>query len=103
MPEFLGEEVVDPKGTPYEGYGPAEWAFTYLECYGGIDGSHHKQWVIDQCCRILKGTPITLTLAKWHDGTEEYRFKTGVPSDAYKKWVQEAFDEGYDTDEGIPP
>lgn len=103
MPKYLGETAVDQKDTPYKDYGPAEWAFTYLECYGGIDGSHHKQWVIDQCCRILKGTPVTIKLAKWDDGTEEYRFNTGEPSDAYKQWVQESLDNDYPTDEGIPP
>ena len=24
--------------------------------YGTIDGSHHKQWVIDQMVRVLQGT-----------------------------------------------
>lgn len=51
--------------------------------YGGIDGSHHKAWVIDQMVRTLAG-------------------------DGYKRIVAEAKDgdEGpdtYDWDEGIAP
>lgn len=34
-----------------------EWkilkALNIIERFGGIDGSHHKQWVIDQVVRIL--------------------------------------------------
>lgn len=32
-----------------------EGAITKIETYGGIDGAHHKQWVIDQVVRALKG------------------------------------------------
>jgi hypothetical protein len=51
--------------------------------YGGIDGAHHKAWVIDQMVRVLAG-------------------------DRYEALVAEAKagDEGpdtYDWDEGIPP
>lgn len=51
--------------------------------YGGIDGAHHKAWVIDQMCRVL---------------TQE----------GYEDFVREAKDgedgpETYDWDEGIPP
>lgn len=50
---------------------------------GGIDGAHHKQWVIDQMVRALTG-------------------------DKYDEWVKEhkAGDDGpdtYDWDEGIAP
>jgi hypothetical protein len=51
--------------------------------YGGIDGAHHKTWVIDQVVRILTG-------------------------DGYGQWVKDANDgedgpETYEWDEGIPP
>lgn len=51
--------------------------------YGGIDGGHHKMWVIDQMLRALLG-------------------------DAYEQAVRDACDgeDGPDTygwDEGIPP
>lgn len=51
--------------------------------YGGIDGDHHKAWVIDQMVRVLTG-------------------------DNYDDWVRRVKigDEGpetYDWDVGIPP
>jgi len=53
--------------------------------YGGIDGDHHKAWVIDQMVRALL-----------------------VTKPAYKKWVKEACDgedgqDTYDWDTGIIP
>ena len=54
--------------------------------YGGIDGAHHKQWVLDQVVRTLLET-----------------------EDAYKKWCDESRDgedgpETYDEwDQGIAP
>lgn len=56
-----------------------------IERYGQIDGSHHKQWCLDQIARIIKG-------------------------DDYDAWVKEMLGEKdsdgcyeYDYDEGIPP
>lgn len=54
-----------------------------IENYGGIDGAHHKQWVIDQVVRVLTG-------------------------DRYDEWVRGIKDgvDGPDTyhwDEGIAP
>ncbi len=51
--------------------------------FGGIDGSHHKMWVIDQMVRELCGT-----------------------EEEYKRWVEKAttgVNEGYNWDEGIAP
>lgn len=57
-------------------------ALDTIQRYGGIDGGHHKQWVIDQVVRCL----VT----------------------DYPQWVKEQKDgeDGpatYDWDEGIPP
>lgn len=51
--------------------------------YGGIDGDHHKAWVIDQMVRALT-------------------------VDDYEEWVKAAQDgedgpDTYEWDEGIPP
>ena len=50
--------------------------------YGGIDGGHHKQWVLDQTMRILLGED---TYPKWvaayengEDGPETYEWDTGI-------------------------
>lgn len=111
MQGYLGEtEIKSLVGTPYEGCGPTEWAMKFIEAYGQIDGSHHKQWVLDQVARILKGTPIDLVLAKWDNGQQEYRFSTGEPSQAYLDWVKEMLGEvdedgqsEYGYDEGCAP
>ena len=60
-----------------------ETALGLIARYGGIDGAHHKQWVLDQVVRSLTGP-------------------------GYAEWVREqkAGDDGpdtYDWDEGIPP
>lgn len=52
-----------------------------IERYGGIDGAHHKQWVIDQVARVLTGT-------------------------SYRKWVKamtSGDNEGYEWDTGVAP
>ncbi len=60
-----------------------EAALRLIEQYGGIDGGHHKMWVIDQVARVLTG-------------------------DGYDQWVKamkagEDGPETYDWDEGIAP
>lgn len=60
-----------------------EEALKMILRYGGIDGGHHKMWVLDQVVRILTG-------------------------DDYEQWVTDAKDgedgpNTYDWDEGIPP
>ena len=63
--EFVGETDVDLKETPFAGYTPLDWALWYVKQYGGTDGEHHKIWVLDQVARILNGTPVIVTEAKW--------------------------------------
>jgi hypothetical protein len=58
-------------------------ALKLIEQYGGIDGGHHKMWVIDQVARALTG-------------------------EGYEQWVKDmkAGEDGPDTygwDEGIAP
>lgn len=62
---------------------PQKDVLNIIERYGGIDGDHHKTWVIDQVARALLGNN-------------------------YEAWVKEmkAGEDGadtYDWDEGIPP
>jgi hypothetical protein len=109
-PKYLGEFSVktgERTGLPPTSDRPA-WALVFVERYGGFDGSHHKQWVLDQVARILLGTPVELCVAKWDDGKKEYRFTTGAPSQSYLEWVVEmrAGEDGpntYTWDEGIAP
>lgn len=71
------------KGERMERGKRIEGALGLASQYGGIDGAHHKQWVIDQMVRVLTG-------------------------DGYEQWVkdQKAGGDGPDTyswDEGIAP
>jgi hypothetical protein len=87
--EYIGEEVVDIKNTPFADYERKDWALEHIERYGQIDGDHHKTWVIDQVARILMGTPVIVSEALWTNPTlSEYRFETGEPSKKYLDWVE---------------
>jgi len=112
MADFLGvEELSSSEGTPYAEFTPNLWALSFITKYGGIDGSHHKDWVLDQVARVLNGTPVVIFVSRWNDGREEYSFETGDPSEDYLSWVTSMkgkFDEEtgeyeYDYDEGIAP
>jgi len=111
MEGYLGTEIVDQKDTPYKDYTPMDWAVYFIEMYGGIDGAHHKAWVLDQIARIAKGTPIVIKLAKWKNGESEYRISTGELTKEYFDWVEEMkgeYDEEYEEyeyeyDAGIAP
>jgi len=84
---YLGEFFVD--NHPYVNNTPADWALQYIQSYGGIDGAHHKDWVLDQVARILNGASITVVEARWEGGHSEIRFwvDTEVKCEKYEKWV----------------
>jgi hypothetical protein len=49
--------------------------------YGGIDGSHHKDWVIDQIVRILaeeKYDKVVADACMGEDGLYTYVWDTGI-------------------------
>jgi len=49
--------------------------------YGGIDGDHHKQWLLDQTLRILCGDDYELVLNAWRlgeDGPFTYEWDEGI-------------------------
>lgn len=50
--------------------------------YGGIDGSHHKTWVLDQVVRLLAGDGYEAWVAEaraGEDGPETYAWDVGTP------------------------
>lgn len=52
-----------------------------IERYGGIDGSHHKQWVIDQIARIIAGDKYNDWVAMMkggEDGPDTYYWDEGI-------------------------
>jgi hypothetical protein len=54
--------------------------------------THHKAWVIDQVARILLGTEVTVTEARWERHPPEYRFSVGDPSTGYVNWRKNVMD-----------
>lgn len=110
MPKYLGQVAVDIADTPFANYNAVDWALHFNQAYG-IDGEHHKAWVLDQMSRILKGTPVIVEFASWDNGETQYRYWTGEPTKEYHDWVAScrgAYDEDedsyeYDYDEGIAP
>jgi hypothetical protein len=86
---------------------PTEAALLFIQMYGGIDGAHHKDWVLDQVARALHGSPVTVEEARWDNGHTELRYSIGDCAE-YHKWVEAMCDgeDGPDTweyDEGIAP
>ena len=86
--------------------GRIDRAINYGVGAGGIDGSHHKMWVIDQMLRALTGCPMEPRTVVGVGGSYTYEVQ-GV-SEEYAKLVREACDgedgpQTYDWDEGIAP
>ena len=74
-------------------------ALDYARRYGGTDGAHHKDWVIDQMVRALTNCP--------DNSTSSYNSVQGK-SKEYKKYIADccAGEDGpetYSWDEGIAP
>ncbi len=77
--QFGGTNMLTPQDN-------IDGALRLIRRYGGIDGNHHKQWVLDHVVRLL----------------------LGLDNDAYAAWVKEtcAGEDGPDTyswDRGTPP
>jgi len=75
--------------------------------YGGIDGDHHKRWVIDQMVRALTGCPEVEAEAKDARG-KTYTYVRRAESTMYLELVREARagengPETYDWDLGVAP
>ncbi len=107
MKGYLGEFPVAQEVTPFARFKSTDWALYFIESYGGVDGSHHKQWLIDQLARILNGANIAIVEARWEGGHTEYRVRVGT-CDKYITWVkdQKAGEDGPETygwEEGIAP
>ena len=109
MEGYLGETNMDVKDTPYKDYSATDWVLYFIEQYGQYDGGHHKQWVMDQCVRIIKGNTIDIKLAKWSNGHSEYRINlSDEPTQEYLDWVKDMCDgedgpNTYSYDEGSAP
>jgi len=68
-----------PKKTPSK---RIERAVELAIKYGGIDGDHHKAWVIDQMVRALTGANykrIVKDACAGEDGPNTYEWNEGTP------------------------
>ena len=84
MEGYLGEVDISDQFD----ISPTKGALMYVKMYGGIDGSHHKDWVLDQTARILLGTKVIVTRASWSNGQTELRYNLDEPTEAYNEWVK---------------
>ena len=58
-----------------------EKAIEIAVTYGGIDGAHHKDWVIDQMVRVLAGDSydkIVKEACEGKDGPNTYTWEVGI-------------------------
>ena len=56
-------------------------ALDIVHHYGGVDGGHHKQWVLDQVVRALTDTEYAAWIASYRvgeDGPETYSWDEGI-------------------------
>ena len=86
---------------------PIERALEFAVKYGGIDGDHHKLWVIDQMVRALTNCPMVERSAIDCHG-QPYTFEDQGESAEYLALVAAARDgedgpETYSWDVGIAP
>ena len=63
-------------------------ALDYAVRYGGIDGDHHKAWVIDQMVRALTGCPMVKRNAI-DCNNKPYEYEGQGESDEYKQLGKE--------------
>jgi hypothetical protein len=57
------------------------WALNMIVRFGGIDGAHHKAWVLDQVTRILVKEDYE-SFVDWanegEEGPDTYDWETGI-------------------------
>ncbi len=56
--------------------------------YGGIDGAHHKDWIIDQVTRALTGCPEVINRVSNSEG-ESYTFELLGENNEYSEFVRD--------------
>ena len=80
--EDLGEETAEACECVREASADHLRALELISSYGGIDGAHHKQWVLDQVVRVLLGP---CAYERWvieqkagEDGPNTYSWDGGI-------------------------
>lgn len=70
----LSTSVVEEKS-------PTQKAIDLIVEYGGIDGAHHKDWVLDQVVRVLAGEryeDVVREATAGEDGPDTYEWNEGI-------------------------
>ena len=106
---YMGETIVDVKDTEYKKYTKTDWVLLWIEMYN-VDGAHHKDWLLDQIARIMTGSRIIVSVAKWESNgkiSTEDRFVLEEPTKKYHEWIKsitlDEDGEEYDYDCGGAP
>lgn len=73
-------------------------AMMLADIYGGIDGEHHKEWLLDQMVRALTGCKFEIINGRSVDIKEVDHDK---PSEEYTAWITARIEDGdYEWGEG---
>ncbi len=104
---YVFHDLKTEEGAVDRRIGPIAKALDFAVRYGGIQGDHHKAWVIDQMVRALTGCPEVEASAVDCNGLP-YTYTKQGESEEYLKLVAEAKagEDGpntYDWNEGITP
>lgn len=106
--EHISNDMFDKSPEEMDDGERVQAALDVASSYGGIDGDHHKAWIIDQMVRVLTGSPFEVSAI--HSGADGRRFtheKLGE-SEEYRDFVKQ-YEEGedgpytFDWDTGIAP
>lgn len=100
----MSEVIAMPAGTQEERIAKA---LAIAAVYGGHDGAHHKDWVIDQMTRALTGCPVLKKTAIDPKGAP-YEYEVQGESAEYVALVADVCSgtdgpNTYSWETGIPP
>ena len=74
-------QVVESESTAIKDRAKIALALDAAVEYGGIDGAHHKAWVIDQMVRILAGDgyeQLVRDVCEGEEGPETFEWDVGI-------------------------
>lgn len=102
---YKGEtEHKDLSDTPFCCFYELDWIIYFIDKYGGIDGDHHKAWLLDQCMRITHGTAVVVKEAIWEDESYRHReWRCSVSKDVSEEYTKYRQSLDYYYNVGVAP
>ena len=78
--DFIVEQLINDGLVAISLEDRIQAALDYAVRYGGIDGGHHKAWVIDHMCRMLAKDyrQLIKEACDGEDGPETYEWDVGI-------------------------